>query len=102
MTGRLHVAAELVDFIELFGVSGELAGMHPMPPRHNVAPTEPVLTIVDEYGRRTARLMKWAFVPDWVKDPREFSRRLRRRAGKRLKRSRLSRMRFAIGAALFL
>nr|WP_319390174.1 SOS response-associated peptidase [uncultured Cohaesibacter sp.] len=73
MTGRLHVAAELVDFIELFGVSGELAGMHPMPPRHNVAPTEPVLTIIDEYGRRTARLMKWAFVPDWVKDPREFS-----------------------------
>nr|WP_319484017.1 SOS response-associated peptidase [uncultured Cohaesibacter sp.] len=73
MTGRLHIAAELVDFIALFGEAGELPGMHPMPPRHNVAPTEPVLTIVEEYGKRVARLMKWAFVPDWVKDPRDFS-----------------------------
>ncbi len=44
-----------------------------MPPRHNVAPTQPVLTITSEYGQRHARLMKWAFLPDWVKDPKDFS-----------------------------
>nr|WP_321462699.1 SOS response-associated peptidase [uncultured Cohaesibacter sp.] len=73
MTGRLHLVAEDIDFMEVFANSDTLTGLHPMPARHNVAPTDPVLTILHEYGQRCARLMKWSFVPDWVKDPREFS-----------------------------
>ena len=43
------------------------------PPRHNVAPTEPVpvMRLVD--GSRSFALMRWGFIPAWVKDPRTFS-----------------------------
>lgn len=73
MTGRLHLVAEEIELIKFFGVTELLPGLHKMPPRHNVAPGMPVLTITHEYGARTARLMKWTFVPDWVKDPRDFT-----------------------------
>ena len=73
MTGRLHLVAEEIELIKFFGVTELLPGLHKMPPRHNVAPGTPVLTITHEYGARTARLMKWTFVPDWVKDPRDFT-----------------------------
>ena len=73
MTGRLHLVAEEIELIKFFGVAELLPGLHKMPPRHNVAPSTPVLTITHEYGKRTARLMKWTFVPDWVKDPRDFT-----------------------------
>nr|WP_321982083.1 SOS response-associated peptidase [uncultured Cohaesibacter sp.] len=73
MTGRLHLVAEEIELIKFFGSSELLPGLHKMPPRHNVAPSSPVLTITHEYGKRTARLMKWTFVPDWVKDPRDFT-----------------------------
>lgn len=44
------------------------------PPRHNIAPTQPVL-IVRKGGRegRELRLVRWALLPPWVKDPREFA-----------------------------
>lgn len=42
------------------------------PARYNIAPTQPVVAILEEQGRREARLLRWGFVPNWVKDPREF------------------------------
>lgn len=42
------------------------------PPRFNIAPTQPILAIWDESGRRAARLARWGLVPGWVKDPRDF------------------------------
>lgn len=42
------------------------------PPRYNIAPTQPVITIVEREGRRTAELFRWGFVPGWVKDPKEW------------------------------
>jgi putative SOS response-associated peptidase YedK len=41
-------------------------------PRYNVTPTQPIVTILEREGRRTAELFRWGFVPNWVKDPREF------------------------------
>lgn len=42
------------------------------PPRHNIAPTQPIVAIMEEQGQRIAKLVRWGFVPAWVKDPREF------------------------------
>lgn len=43
------------------------------PPRHNVAPTQPVPVVLQERGVRHYQLMRWAFMPAWVKDPRTFA-----------------------------
>lgn len=40
--------------------------------RYNITPTQPIVTILERQGRRTAELFRWGFVPGWVKDPREF------------------------------
>jgi putative SOS response-associated peptidase YedK len=43
------------------------------PPRHNIAPTQPVPVVVLEHGARHFRLMRWGLIPYWVKDPRQFA-----------------------------
>ncbi len=43
------------------------------PPRHNVAPTQPIPVVRLVDGRRQFALMRWGLVPAWVKDPRDFS-----------------------------
>jgi len=42
------------------------------PPRYNIAPTQPIPVIWEQEARRTVQLVRWGFVPGWVKDPREF------------------------------
>jgi putative SOS response-associated peptidase YedK len=42
------------------------------PPKHNIAPTQPVPVIIIEDGVRHFRLMRWGLIPYWVKDPRQF------------------------------
>ena len=44
-----------------------------MPPQYNVAPTQPVPVVLVENGDRHFRLMRWGFLPAWVKDPRTFA-----------------------------
>jgi putative SOS response-associated peptidase YedK len=43
------------------------------PARYNVAPTQPVPVVMLENGVRQFRLMRWGFLPSWVKDPRTFA-----------------------------
>jgi putative SOS response-associated peptidase YedK len=43
------------------------------PPRFNVAPTQPIPVVIIENGNRHFRLMRWGFLPSWVKDPRTFT-----------------------------
>jgi putative SOS response-associated peptidase YedK len=43
------------------------------PPRHNIAPTQPVPVVIIEHGARHFRLMRWGLVPSWVKDPRKIT-----------------------------
>ena len=43
------------------------------PPRHNVAPTQPVAIVRMAEGRREFALVRWGLIPGWVKDPRGFS-----------------------------
>jgi putative SOS response-associated peptidase YedK len=42
------------------------------PPRYNIAPTQPVPVVRLENGARQFILMRWGFVPGWVKDPKDF------------------------------
>jgi putative SOS response-associated peptidase YedK len=43
------------------------------PAQHNIAPTQPVGVVLVEQGVRHFRLMRWGFIPGWVKDPRTFT-----------------------------
>ncbi|NVO13168.1 MAG: SOS response-associated peptidase [Rhodoplanes sp.] len=43
------------------------------PPRHNVAPTQPVPVVRLADGVRQFALLRWGLIPAWVKDPRGFS-----------------------------
>ncbi|QCI66152.1 SOS response-associated peptidase [Phreatobacter stygius] len=42
------------------------------PPRFNIAPTQPVPVVTIIEGRRRFVLMRWGFLPGWVKEPNEF------------------------------
>jgi putative SOS response-associated peptidase YedK len=50
------------------------------PARYNIAPTQPVPVVIVENGARHFRLMRWGFVPSWVKDPRKFTLLINARA----------------------
>jgi putative SOS response-associated peptidase YedK len=43
------------------------------PPRHNIAPTQPVPIVRITEGEKHFALVRWGLIPPWVKDPREFS-----------------------------
>jgi putative SOS response-associated peptidase YedK len=42
------------------------------PPRYNIAPTQPIAVVTSERGQRRFVLMRWGFLPSWVKDPQGF------------------------------
>jgi len=50
------------------------------PPRHNIAPTQPIPVIIVENGVRHFRLMRWGLLPAWVKDVDKFSLLINARA----------------------
>jgi putative SOS response-associated peptidase YedK len=50
------------------------------PPRYNVAPTQPVPIVRLAEGKRHFALMRWGFIPGWVKDPKGFSLLINARA----------------------
>jgi putative SOS response-associated peptidase YedK len=43
------------------------------PPRYNLAPTQPVPIVHLDNGVRSLALVRWGFIPAWVKDPHTFS-----------------------------
>jgi putative SOS response-associated peptidase YedK len=42
------------------------------PARYNIAPTQAVPVITGAGGERRFSLMRWGFLPGWVKDPKDF------------------------------
>jgi putative SOS response-associated peptidase YedK len=50
------------------------------PPRHNIAPTQPIPVVIIENGIRHFRLMRWGLLPAWVKDPGKFTLLINARA----------------------
>src|ERR1700682_5005021 len=50
------------------------------PPRHNIAPTQPIPVVIIENGVRHFRLMRWGLLPAWVKDVGKFTLLINARA----------------------
>lgn len=50
------------------------------PPRHNIAPTQPIPVVIIENGVRHFQLMRWGLLPAWVKDPGKFALLINARA----------------------
>ena len=75
MCGRFALVhkPELVE--DAFGIAAE-----PFPPRYNIAPTQPIMVVSPGPARdpgsnrpaRIATLVRWGFIPDWVKDVKQF------------------------------
>jgi len=68
MCGRYAVTLPPDAYREFFGYPEQPN----FPPRYNVAPTQPVPIVTEDRGERHFRLVRWGFLPGWVKDPKEF------------------------------
>jgi putative SOS response-associated peptidase YedK len=44
-----------------------------VPPRYNIAPTQPVPIVRWLQGERHFALVRWGLIPSWVKDPKTFT-----------------------------
>ena len=70
MCGRFSLVAEPDDLAVLF----DLPELGAFPPRYNIAPTQPILTVgINAVGDRDAQLVRWGLIPHWVKDPADFT-----------------------------
>ena len=77
MCGRIVLKAPARQVAQEFAVAepAELA------PRHNIAPTQPVTTVVlDAAGARVLQPMQWGLIPPWGRDLREGARLFNARA----------------------
>ncbi|MHB1110202.1 MAG: SOS response-associated peptidase [Devosia sp.] len=68
MCGRYAYILPPDAMLALFKIFNELL----YPPRYNIVPTQPIVAIWEQQGKRTGQLVRWGFVPGWVKDPRDF------------------------------
>jgi putative SOS response-associated peptidase YedK len=69
MCGRYAITSAPEAIRRLFGYEEQPN----FPPRYNVAPTQPVPIVRMVAGKRQFALVRWAFIPSWVKDPRRFA-----------------------------
>lgn len=69
MCGRYVITSPPAAIRALFGY-GEQPNF---PPRYNVAPTQPIPVVRLAEGQRSFTLMRWEFIPSWVKDPKTVS-----------------------------
>jgi putative SOS response-associated peptidase YedK len=69
MCGRFVITSPPAALRQIFGYIEQPN----FPPRHNIAPTQPIPVVILENGIRHFRLMRWGLLPGWVKDPRQFS-----------------------------
>lgn len=76
MCGRFVITSPPEVLRQIFGYSEQPN----FPPRHNVAPTQPIPVVMVENGARHFRLMRWGLLPAWVKDPKKFTLLINARA----------------------
>ncbi len=69
MCGRFSLNTSLLQASDIFNVETQ----EQAPPRYNIAPTQPVHVIFKNQGVRHLNLMRWGFLPSWVKEPETFS-----------------------------
>jgi putative SOS response-associated peptidase YedK len=69
MCGRFVITSPPAAIRQVFGYQEQPN----LPPRHNIAPTQPVPVVFLENGARHFRLMRWGLIPSWVRDPRKIA-----------------------------
>jgi putative SOS response-associated peptidase YedK len=69
MCGRFVITTPPAALRQIFGYLDQPN----FPPRHNIAPTQPVPVVILEEGGRHFRLMRWGLIPAWAKDPRKMA-----------------------------
>lgn len=80
MCGRLTLTHPSEAVAALFKYESDDRAAEEFPPRYNIGPTQPIVTIRQEMGRRVLRLVRWGLVPGWVKDPQQFTLLINARA----------------------
>ena len=76
MCGRFALTATPEEVRRLFA----FLDVPNFPPRDDIRPTEPIGIVALHQGERRFVLVRWGFVPGWVKDPREFALLINARA----------------------
>jgi putative SOS response-associated peptidase YedK len=69
MCGRYVITSPAHAIRTLFGYDEQPN----FPARYNVAPTQPIPVVRLVDGKRSFALMRWGFIPAWVKDPKSFA-----------------------------
>jgi putative SOS response-associated peptidase YedK len=69
MCGRYAVTSSPEAIRALF----RYADLPNFPPRYNIAPTQPIAIVRLDRGERRFALVRWGFIPSWVKDPKTVS-----------------------------
>lgn len=69
MCGRFVITSSPDAIRRLFGY----AETPNFPPRYNIAPTQPIPTVMLSHGAKHFQLMRWGLIPSWTKDPAKAS-----------------------------
>jgi putative SOS response-associated peptidase YedK len=81
MCGRYRLSTHPHALYEQFALELENPDEREVPPRYNIAPTQPVLAVRQRPdGRRELALLHWGLIPGWAKDPAIGNRMINARA----------------------
>lgn len=60
----------------------QLAEVPPLTPRYNIAPTQPVATVIQTppHQHRQLRMLQWGLIPSWAKEPKMGAKLINARA----------------------
>ncbi|MDA8286368.1 MAG: SOS response-associated peptidase [Actinomycetota bacterium] len=80
MCGRYVSASTIDELVERYAVDSVVVD-EPLPPRWNVAPTDPVYVVAaGRSGERRLGTMRWGLVPSWARDRSGAARMINARA----------------------
>jgi putative SOS response-associated peptidase YedK len=85
MCSRYALTSNIEAVRRMFRLPADGLAAREMPPRWNIAPTQPIAVVrlkpgIEALGERELALVRWGLVPHWVKDPRTLSTMLNARA----------------------
>lgn len=69
MCGRFALTLPHDAMANLF--AADISTLPAIPPQYNICPTQQIVAIASDLGKRKAGLMRWGFVPHWYKMPDE-------------------------------
>ena len=68
MCGRFTLSAEFNEILDRFAIESAIAEEHLYNPSYNVAPSQPVLSVINDGDRNRLGYLKWGLIPSWAKD----------------------------------